>query len=225
MNDHEIHQLMYVLSRDLLVRFFFPLNPVLVTARMHNIQQLCSVYLSYTNLLIVYFSEPCSDAFDRATRAGNQQLKASQIFCGQSLLQRIAPRSGAEISSRFPGHVCDMRSPGHRISCLIDGDGNIFSTHYLVKGIQGGYEAAEALTQLVHRYFPSGPGQKKHTLQVWVFLNQQGLRKTLAECGNMAAALNFDNFVRGFNQASRLFNIVDVGAVKEGADRKMTGVW
>ena len=110
-----------------------------------------------------------------------------------------------------------------RIVCLIDGDGNIFSANYLSRGIHGGNEAAEIITQVIQQKFP--PDLKRpYRLHVWIFLNKKGLRTTLESCGLKTAAFNLGDFIRGFNQSSRHFMMVDVGGAKEAADHKICGM-
>jgi hypothetical protein len=60
--------------------------------------------------------------------------------------------------------------------------------------------------------------------QVWltVYCNKTGLLNTLAR-RDMCTAEQFEDFVLGFNQASPLFSIVDVGNIKEAADTKIKG--
>jgi hypothetical protein len=60
--------------------------------------------------------------------------------------------------------------------------------------------------------------------QVWltVYLNKSGLAETVANKG-FCTLDEFDDFVIGFNQASPLFSVVDVGNGKEAADAKIKG--
>lgn len=65
---------------------------------------------------------------------------------------------------------------------------------------------------------PSGRGQ------IWltIFCNKSGLLETLIS-NNICTADEFEAFVIGFNQASPLFSIMDVGSGKEAADSKIKG--
>lgn len=105
------------------------------------------------------------------------------------------------------------------ILCLIDGDGNIFSSDLLRQGKAGGRLAATQLTRGITEYEPSTRGQ------VWltVYCNKTGLLDVLRR-HNKCTAKEFDDFVLGFNQASPLFSIVDVGGMKEAADAKIRGM-
>lgn len=61
--------------------------------------------------------------------------------------------------------------------------------------------------------------------QLWltIYCNKSGLVETLTH-NNVCTAEQFDAFCAGFNQASPLFSIVDVGNGKEAADAKIKGV-
>lgn len=60
--------------------------------------------------------------------------------------------------------------------------------------------------------------------QIWltIFCNKSGLLETLTT-NNVCTAEEFEAFVIGFNQASPLFSIMDVGSGKEAADSKIKG--
>lgn len=60
--------------------------------------------------------------------------------------------------------------------------------------------------------------------QVWltIYCNKKGLTETLTS-NKVCTAEQFEEFVRGFNQASPLFSFVDVGIGKEAADSKIKG--
>ncbi|TBU48361.1 hypothetical protein BD309DRAFT_987411 [Dichomitus squalens] len=111
------------------------------------------------------------------------------------------------------------------ILCLIDGDGNIFSSDLIKQGQFGGRQAAALLTKGLTDYLASVdpteasfPGRG----QIWltIYLNKNGLLETLTS-NLVCTAEEFEAFVLGFNQASPLFSIVDVGNGKEAADSKI----
>ena len=113
------------------------------------------------------------------------------------------------------------------ILCLIDGDGNIFSSDLIKQGQFGGRQAAALLTKGLTDYIASVdpaeasfPGRG----QIWltIYLNKSGLLETLTS-NLVCTAEEFEAFVLGFNQASPLFSIVDVGNGKEAADSKIKG--
>ncbi len=113
------------------------------------------------------------------------------------------------------------------IVCLIDGDGNIFSSDLIKLGQFGGRQAAMLLTKGLTDYLSSvdstqasAPGRG----QLWltIYCNKSGLVDTLTS-NSICTAEEFEAFVLGFNQASPLFSIVDVGNGKEAADSKIKG--
>ncbi|PIL31987.1 hypothetical protein GSI_06691 [Ganoderma sinense ZZ0214-1] len=111
------------------------------------------------------------------------------------------------------------------ILCLIDGDGNIFSSDLIRQGQFGGRQAAALLTKGLTDYLASidpteasFPGRG----QIWltIYCNKNGLLDTLAH-NLVCTTEEFEGFILGFNQASPLFSIVDVGNGKEAADSKI----
>ncbi|KAG9127304.1 hypothetical protein FRC07_014933 [Ceratobasidium sp. 392] len=99
--------------------------------------------------------------------------------------------------------------------CLIDGDGCIFSEKLLALGIEGGREAAFQLRQHIIAHYGSNPD-----LLVHVFFNREGLGKTLQTYLKVQPG-TFSAFITGFNTASPLMSMLDVGAGKEAADAKI----
>jgi hypothetical protein len=110
------------------------------------------------------------------------------------------------------------------ILCVIDGDGTIFAQDFIASGQAGGREAAILLTQGLVEYMGTLGSELSVRGQVWVtiYLNTSGLMETLMYNG-LCTADQFDAFIVGFNQASPLFSIVDVGYGKEAADAKIKG--
>ncbi|KAF8516216.1 hypothetical protein BU17DRAFT_93042 [Hysterangium stoloniferum] len=91
------------------------------------------------------------------------------------------------------------------VLCLIDGDGNIFAPQLVSLGRQGGGHAAQLLTKGITDHFTEdtqtdAPLSISHRTQIWV---------------------SFEGFVMGFNEASPLFSIIDVGSGKDAADTKV----
>jgi hypothetical protein len=109
------------------------------------------------------------------------------------------------------------------VLCLIDGDGNIFAQDLIMSGQMGGRQAAMLLTQGLTNYMDAelDPGLSGRG-QVWltVHCNKNGLLETLMN-NDICTAEQFEAFFLGFNQASPLFSIVDVGHGKEAADSKI----
>lgn len=107
--------------------------------------------------------------------------------------------------------------------CLLDGDGTIFSADLIIRGQEGGLEAARLLTEGVRHNLASDLGHEKFQLWVYLFYNKRGLLETFARVGLSAARPKFDEFIIGFNQAAERFLMVDVGGSKEAADAKIKG--
>jgi len=103
------------------------------------------------------------------------------------------------------------------IPCIIDGNTNVFAPDLLRLGQAGGRQAAQLLMR----------GIKAHTngsrAQIWttVFLCKSGVIGILAD-NNICSAEQFESFIFGFQQASPLFNFIDVGPAPEAADQKVT---
>jgi len=102
---------------------------------------------------------------------------------------------------------------------LIDGDGAIFLPSLIAEGKKGGHEAASRLSESIKAHLDPLQFQ----LHVYVFHNRRGLMATLKRCGYAEAAVMFDDFVVGFNQAAERFAMIDAGELKEGSDHKMRG--
>lgn len=116
------------------------------------------------------------------------------------------------------------------VLCLIDGDGNIFSPDLILQGKQGGHHAAHLLTKGIMDYLLEKDMNSDATssimgrAQLWVavYLNKSGLQDTLT-ARQICTPEQFETFIIGFNQASPLFSIFDVGYGKEAADTKIKG--
>ncbi|KIJ32342.1 hypothetical protein M422DRAFT_70627 [Sphaerobolus stellatus SS14] len=107
---------------------------------------------------------------------------------------------------------------------LIDGDGNIFDDSLLKRGKEGGFEAAQLLTEMILSDCAESVSLNK-PIQLWtyIFLNLKGLQNTLASTG-ICTATDFEAFVIGFNQANSRLAICDVHSGKEAADAKIKGI-
>lgn len=99
--------------------------------------------------------------------------------------------------------------------CLIDGDGCIFNERLLMLGLEGGREAASKLRQHIAGHY----GLSTDVL-VHVFFNREGLAKTIKTYLNVTGP-TFNAFINGFNTASPLMSMLDVGSGKEAADAKI----
>ncbi|KAG1864169.1 hypothetical protein DFJ58DRAFT_772914 [Suillus subalutaceus] len=119
-------------------------------------------------------------------------------------------------------NIGSLKDDNPLLLCLIDGDGNIFSQDLLASGHTGGRQAAMLLTKGLTDYMVDVDAGSSCRGQVWltVYCNKTGLMDTLVNNG-ICSASEFEAFVLGFNSASPLFSIVDVGGGKEAADAKI----
>ncbi|KAG8738332.1 hypothetical protein FRC10_006975 [Ceratobasidium sp. 414] len=99
----------------------------------------------------------------------------------------------------------------------VNGDGCIFNENLLMLGTEGGREAAFKLRQHIITHYGSS-----QDLLVHVFFNREGLGKTLRTYLGIQPA-TFGAFITGFNTASPLMSMLDVGSGKEAADAKIRG--
>ncbi|KAF8717267.1 Zinc finger protein, partial [Rhizoctonia solani] len=99
--------------------------------------------------------------------------------------------------------------------CLIDGDGCIFNERLLVQGVDGGREAASTLRQHIANHYGGHAD-----ILVHIFFNREGLGSTVKKYLGITSAV-FSAFISGFNTASPLMSMLDVGAGKEAADAKI----
>ncbi|KII94335.1 hypothetical protein PLICRDRAFT_424408 [Plicaturopsis crispa FD-325 SS-3] len=124
--------------------------------------------------------------------------------------------------SKLERNIGSLKEDNPLLLCLIDGDGNIFSQDHIKLGQAGGRQAAMLLTRGLTDHAMSLNEGSTGRGQVWltVYCNKTGLLDTLTSA-NICTAAEFEAFVLGFNQASPLFSISDVGSGKEAADAKI----
>lgn len=84
-------------------------------------------------------------------------------------------------------------------------------------GTEGGRDAASKLRQHIIAHHGTTTD-----ILVHVFFNREGLTKTLKSYLNIQPA-TFNAFINGFNTASPLMSMLDVGIGKEAADAKIRG--
>ncbi|CAE6370012.1 unnamed protein product [Rhizoctonia solani] len=101
------------------------------------------------------------------------------------------------------------------VLCLIDGDGCIFNERLLAQGVDGGREAASILRQHIASHYGGHAD-----ILVHIFFNREGLGSTVKKYLGITSAV-FSAFISGFNTASPLMSMLDVGAGKEAADAKI----
>lgn len=102
---------------------------------------------------------------------------------------------------------------------LVDGDGYIFAPRFIKEGKGGGQLAASILNQELI----AQPGRRMQNYAI-VYLNRLGLAHALHSNDLIPNKFDLDDFIVGFNQASPLISIMDVGNGKEAADAKLKGI-
>jgi hypothetical protein len=106
---------------------------------------------------------------------------------------------------------------------LIDGDGTIFASDLIARGHEGGFTAAQILTESTQKYILSRFSLDQFQLWTHVFYNKRGLSEALGRSNLLSAKMKLDDFMIGFNQAAGRFSMIDVGPGKEVADAKIKG--
>ena len=128
------------------------------------------------------------------------------------------------MTSCFPATLAITWTQGHRIVVLDDGDGAIFDDDLIVRGQDGGHNAAQRLRLSIASHLKETQGDAAYQVWVYVFFNKRGLAETFNNIG-LIGFKEFDDFVLGFNKSSERFIMVDVGNTKEAADAKLRGAW
>ena len=104
---------------------------------------------------------------------------------------------------------------------LLDGDGYIFDERLLQKGVEGGENAAYYLQNYVERHLRSKKtqdvsldkfkGANNWRIMVKIYLNLEGLARTLTSTGCIAGSNVIRDFAIGLTRSRPLFEVVDVG--------------
>lgn len=102
-----------------------------------------------------------------------------------------------------------------------------FKDHLIKSGADGGIAAARMLSDsiqdILHSTLDTQAAQC--SVMVRIYANLQGLSRTLARAGLVGyEARSLSPFAASFTHAQRLFDFVDVGEKKEGADYKISGM-
>ena len=113
------------------------------------------------------------------------------------------------------------------VCCFVDGDGTVFAKDYWAAGQHGGRQAAMAFHKGINEYLDGERGNNmppsaRVQLLTAVYFNKVGLQQTLVSHG-VCTHKQFEGFLLGFNQATPLCTMVDVGPGKEAADHKIKG--
>ncbi|KIJ38463.1 hypothetical protein M422DRAFT_781394 [Sphaerobolus stellatus SS14] len=130
--------------------------------------------------------------------------------------------------NRLERNIGSLKDDNPLVLCLIDGDGNIFSSDLLAQGRAGGAQAAQLLTKGITDYLIENEDNASDSscisgrAKIWVsvYCNKSGLQETITS-RQLCTTEQFEAFIVGFNHASPLFSIIDVGHGKEAADTKI----
>ncbi|MCJ1377171.1 hypothetical protein MMC17_000263 [Xylographa soralifera] len=112
---------------------------------------------------------------------------------------------------------------------LVDGDHYVFNDELLKAGTEGGVEAARLLCEAVTAELKSlddgistnFAGASEWRVMVRVYANFAGLSAALVRAGLQKSVNDLNNFAGGFTRGKPLFDFVDAGIEKEGADYKI----
>ncbi|KAL4894862.1 hypothetical protein BDV59DRAFT_164990 [Aspergillus ambiguus] len=107
---------------------------------------------------------------------------------------------------------------------LVDGDGYLFRDDLIKAGAEGGITAAallsDAIKDLLHDQL--GTQAEQCRIMVRIYSNMLGLSKTLARSGLVGhEARSISPFAASFTRSRDLFDYIDAGDKKEGADFKI----
>ena len=154
----------------------------------------------------------------RLAEAIRKELEDSQAVADGLLQAKVRRRLGQLLT------LAKIWMQGHRIVVLVDGDGAIFDDNLIVRGQDGGHNAAQRLRLSIASHLKETQGDAAYQVWVYVFFNKRGLAETFNNIG-LIGFKEFDDFVLGFNKSSERFIMVDVGNTKEAADAKLRGAW
>ncbi|KAL3458267.1 hypothetical protein BJX64DRAFT_225779 [Aspergillus heterothallicus] len=110
------------------------------------------------------------------------------------------------------------------ILVLVDGDGYLFKEYLVKAGAEGGVKAARLLSDSIRdlAHDRLGIEADQCRIMVRIYSNILGLSKTMARQGLVGhEARSLSTFASSFTRAQDLFDYVDAGDKKEGADYKI----
>lgn len=102
-----------------------------------------------------------------------------------------------------------------------------FKDHLIKAGAEGGVTAANLLSDYVKDYLQSNlaGNADQCRIMVRIYSNLLGLSKSLARVGLAGhEARSISSFTSSFTRSEDLFDYIDAGDKKEGADHKIRGV-
>ncbi|KPV77384.1 uncharacterized protein RHOBADRAFT_41377 [Rhodotorula graminis WP1] len=114
--------------------------------------------------------------------------------------------------------------PTIKVAVLLDGDADLFTSAYLLKGYRGGRSAAldlrNKVNSLVHSRYRHVAGPLARPPELYVvaqsFLNMAGLSHHLL-------GVDLRSFAQGFSSSGLAFSMVDVGCQRQAADDAIKG--
>ncbi|KAK1143573.1 hypothetical protein N8T08_006183 [Aspergillus melleus] len=109
---------------------------------------------------------------------------------------------------------------------LVDGDGCLFKENLVKAGSDGGITAARLLSDSIREQLQDRLGSQADQCRIMVriYSNVLGLSKSLARIGLLGnEARSLSPFAASFTRSQDLFDYVDAGDKKEGADHKIRG--
>ncbi|KAL9102458.1 MAG: hypothetical protein Q9163_002388 [Psora crenata] len=111
------------------------------------------------------------------------------------------------------------------VSVLIDGDCMNFRDEFVKCAETGGQEAAQLLRSLVIDHVQSQVPdiQQNFDVVVYMYANVRGLAKAYGDAKVIQQRDDLERFIRGFNMAHALVNLIDAGNGKECSDAKLRG--
>lgn len=101
----------------------------------------------------------------------------------------------------------------------------IFDDSFIKQGAAGGNEAAARLWTALHVQVEALDLPSDVKVVTRVYANLKGLGDACAKAGIIARPDIIEEFARGFTGSKQLFDFVDVGAGKDRADDKISGVY
>lgn len=106
---------------------------------------------------------------------------------------------------------------------LIDGDASYFHESLISDGEKGGERAAAELHGQIRKHIQSLFPGSDLPIMLHMYANLGGLSGLYTRSGIITSPAQLFVFARGFNSSQDMFNLVDVGTGKEGADHKVRG--
>ena len=105
---------------------------------------------------------------------------------------------------------------------LIDGDSTMFNDNYIKDGFEGGHRAASDLHAKLSEYCKTMKDYSTSwEIIVRLYVKLEGQARAYVSAGIVDNTHTVHAFYRGFNEVYPLFEAIDAGNDKEGADSKV----